>query len=44
MNAEMTWNDEIEQIDPELIAALEEEILAGKAELTRLSADDELFF
>ncbi|MES2526290.1 MAG: hypothetical protein V4598_04360 [Bdellovibrionota bacterium] len=44
MNAETTWNDEVEAVDLELIAALEREITDGKSKLARLSADDEDIF
>ncbi len=44
MKTETVWNDEVEATDLELIAALEKEILEGKSELCRLSADDESVF
>ena len=44
MNQEISWNDEIEANDLELIAALEKDIADGKSKLARLSADDEDIF
>jgi hypothetical protein len=44
MDTQTNWTDETEATDLELIAALEADILKGKEELSRLSADDILFF
>ena len=41
MNTETVWNDEVEMIDPELIAAIEADIAKTRALLSRLGDKEE---
>ncbi len=41
MNTETVWNDEVESIDLELIAAIEADIARTKSLLSRMSNDED---